>query len=266
MRQRWTVSGRSPFRVRRRPRGSSERGRGHLGQGLGTAHRRGWDAEREVGRSAAGQPAELPVPGHPRRLPLVVAPAKRPRVLDGGGAAAAVRVHVVGLQVLGRPAAAVEELVPLASVAGPVEDHTAVRPIEPPDRVAWVPAVDDGTHRPDHLHRRDDGGARRATAGRGPRSARRRRRPTVRWRRRSLSRRRGSAVSCAGSSGFSRVSLLRVDPRGRRLRHLFRKDRGPHVAGVRIEPDDHGQHPNSTGARRLPLRCSASTDEDFVPT
>jgi hypothetical protein len=74
-------------------------------------------AGREVAGSAAGQSVQLPVPRNPRALGSIVPRAQRLTVLHRCPAAAAVRVHVVGLQPSHFRAPAGHEAVVLAAVA-----------------------------------------------------------------------------------------------------------------------------------------------------
>ena len=100
------------------------------------------DVCREVGRTAPGQAVELPVPRHTSGLALVVPPAQRLPVLDGGRTTAAVRVDVVRLQVLRYATTPGEPRVLLASVSCPGEDLYPLLAREPAPLVREVTTVD----------------------------------------------------------------------------------------------------------------------------
>lgn len=105
--------------------------------------------EWEVRRTSLRQPFELPVPRHACRLLLVMPSTQRLPVLDRRRAASAMRVDVIGLQVIGGPTPAIQEGVMFTLVPGALKDGPLICPCESAPWIATGPPVKGSSTRPD---------------------------------------------------------------------------------------------------------------------
>ena len=129
--------------------------RGHAA--LRSANNLAWHALREVHNAAAFEGSKLPPVGDRRPLRFVVEPAERLSVRDCRLSAPAVRVNMVGFELLCLPAPTDEERVVFATATSPGDDLRLVRPGESPRGITHAARMCDRVYDtyPDHREKED---------------------------------------------------------------------------------------------------------------